>query len=347
MVKKNIGMTILIFSLLILNIIALSVTDYGWWLFFSLTTWIVFIFLLWHIAYSKFKIKRRFKNPYTLLLINSIFPILIFLDGTSNFWILTYIWFFFVLCLYCLSYILWTDYRLFLQKKSKSVNQKWLSGKRLKILQILMIFFIIAQAIVIFPYISEPIVAWKSEQNKYAIQRTVNELTKDCVTDKNKTIVLLNWFERHSGNMFNNWGLPTFFTGFRRQLCLSFGDGHDYFYLFCNLYIRTLNRDYPSWVFTTRSGRCEEYSILFREMAHASNLTVRTVVCQEMDHLWDEVLIDGNWTVVDPANVVANKHKSGFDLPKADFIKGFNRMMCLIFLQNILTEGKRLSLEIM
>jgi len=130
--------------------------------------------------------------------------------------------------------------------------------------------------------------------------------------------------------MYNNYGQPTLITGFNRPMCLSISDSHDYFFLSINLYIRPLNRDYPSWVFTTRSGRCDEYSILFREMANYIDLDVRSVICKEMDHLWDEVLINGKWIVVDPSNVVHNKiwkdaNFSGYNLNQYDFLNRFTR----------------------
>ena len=173
---------------------------------------------------------------------------------------------------------------------------------------------------------------WKSERNINEIQETVDNLVEkyDCKTDEEKTIVLLNWFERYSGNMFNNWGWPTLYTGFVHPLCLSFGDGHAYFLLFCNLYIRPLNRDYPTWVFTTRSGRCEEHSILFREMARAAGLKVRSVVGKDLDHLWAEVKINGTWITVDPSNVVHNKiwldkNFTGYNLSRKCFISRFTK----------------------
>jgi hypothetical protein len=335
--KKYILAIILLFSIL-LNILLLFNVTHGLWLFFCLTLWILIVFFIWAIAYIKFNIKKKFKNPYTLLLINSLFILFITTAGTRKAPWFNYLWLFFQAFIVVFSFLIWFDFQIELKKKDgRSVFKKWLSGKRLKILQLFMVFFILIQAFVTFPYAFEPILRWKSEQNKEAIQNTVDVLLKNCDTDEEKTVILLNWFERHSGNMFNNWGIPTLHTGLIRSMCLSFGNGHEHFYLFCNFYIRPRNRDYPSWVFTTRSGRCEEFSILFREMAHAAGLEVRSIIGKEFDHLWAEVKIEGKWITVDPSNVVHNRiledsEFTGYNLSRKRFVKRFtNNDVAFIF----------------
>jgi hypothetical protein len=327
--KKN-YIFIIFISIILINLFVLYNVNYGLWLFCCLTLWIFIVLLIWFILYRKFKIKGKFKNPYTLLLINSIFILCIFPIGPEK-----YFWFSYLYTIQIII-VVWIWFLWNIRNQDIKANDGkirfnyWIKGKRYKFLQVLMVFFIIAQAIVIFPYVFEPVLAWKSEQNRLDIENTAHSITKNYDNNENKTVALLNWFERHSGNMYNNYGQPTFITGFNRPMCLSIGDGHNYFFLSTNLYIRPLNRDYPGWVFTTRSGRCDEHSILFREMANYIDLDVRSVICKEMDHLWAEVLIDGNWTVVDPSNVVHNKiwkdaNFSGYNLYQYDFLDRFTR----------------------
>lgn len=54
------------------------------------------------------------------------------------------------------------------------------------------------------------------------------------------------------------------------------------------------------WILASRCGACIEYSLLYRGLAVASNLTVRSVHNPGEDHNWDEVLINGSWVIVGP-----------------------------------------------
>ncbi len=50
------------------------------------------------------------------------------------------------------------------------------------------------------------------------------------------------------------------------------------------------------------------------ELANASNLTVRSIHNNGEDHIWVEVLIDGNWIAVDPSIVHLSENETGFDV---------------------------------
>ena len=54
-------------------------------------------------------------------------------------------------------------------------------------------------------------------------------------------------------------------------------------------------------------------------MADSAGLNARSVISHEMNHLWAEVKINDTWIIVDPANVVANKGKTGYNLSYESF----------------------------
>ena len=326
--------TIMLVSLIIVDLFILKTVNYGWWIFFSFIFWVLLLFTFWHILYTRYKVKKKFKNPYSLLFINSLFLLFICAEFSSK-----TLWFYITWLLVESTIIifvlfLWLDYQA--KKGEKSLSKKWLSGKRYRLLQLLMIFLILNQAFATFPYVFEPFLRWKVEQSADEMQRVVNDLIDkyNCKTDEEKTIVLLNWFERYSGNILNNWGLPTLYTPIPpltgvHPLYLSFGDGHPYSLVYCCLYMRPINRDLPRLAFITRAGRCEEHSILFREMASAAGLEVRSIIGLDIDHLWAEVKIGNEWITVDPANVVHNRiwkdnNYTGYNLSRKYFVKRFS-----------------------
>jgi len=58
----------------------------------------------------------------------------------------------------------------------------------------------------------------------------------------------------------------------------------------------------PLFALSTGCGSCMEYSLVYREIAHAAGLTVRSIHARGEDHNWDEVLINGTWVIVDSIN---------------------------------------------
>ena len=337
-IKKTENIIIVVLILLILlDIFVITKINYGWWLFFCFVLWVMVVFLVWHVLYTKVKIKRRIKNPYSPLFINAMFLIFTCAELTKRTTWFFYTWLFIKVSIIIFIFLLWFDYLQKIKGKNEEpLFSKWLSGKRYRFLQIIMIFLIVNQSFVTFPYVFEPFLRWKVEQSADEMQKVVNDLIDkyNCRTDEEKTIVLLNWFERYSGNILNNWGLPTLYTPIPpltgvHPLYFSFGDGHPYSLVYCCLYMRPINRDLPRLAFITRAGRCEERSILFREMASAAGLKVRSVIGPDIDHTWAEVKIGDEWITVDPSNVVHNRiwkdnNYTGYNLSRKYFVKRFS-----------------------
>jgi len=247
------------------------------------------------------KVDARFilKILLIILVLNCI--ILFFVDGPLWVFLCFTIWLNFM-------YILIALYFIFLINRSKAkkktafdkIKPKWQKLIRygFRTVYIVLIVYFILLAMMTFPFVFNPVMHWKAEQNKAVLNDLVDGLTEDCVNDEEKTISLMNWFERHTGNINNIWGHPNFGS-------FIFGDGNPYSCIFC---VRLVEREPPLWVLTSRCGACEELSVLFREMANVAGLSVRSVICHGIDHLWDEVLIEGKWVIVDPANVVFSRN---------------------------------------
>jgi len=206
--------------------------------------------------------------------------------------------------------ILWILFYKFISRKKKLVK------KPIRFATIVFVVYLIVTPILLlfltFQLITIPVSYVRAEFNKGELERIVNEITKNCKTDEEKTIALLNWFDRYSGNIYNIWGkskIGPFVNG----------EGDPFDWIIC---ARTFYRQPPLWVLTTRCGACEEHSVLFREMANAAGLTVRSVICDEIDHVWGEVLINDTWVIVDPANVIFSRNMSGYNLSSNSFERG-------------------------
>lgn len=243
------------------------------------------------------------------------FTILFFIDGPL--WVL--------LCFTLWLNILYTFLVFFFFRPKKQNIEKpkqefnWNKSKWTKLIRsaiittifTIMVVFIFLFANFSFILVSYPIMYLKADSNKAQLQTIVSELTKNSLTDKEKTINILNWFERYSGNMHNIWGTSNFGVFY-------FGKDLPNGWICC---VRTDNRNPALWVLTSRSGACDEHSALFREMANAAGLKVRSVICHEVDHVWDEVYIGDKWVIVDPSNVIFRSNISRYNLPADSFEK--------------------------
>jgi hypothetical protein len=92
----------------------------------------------------------------------------------------------------------------------------------------------------------------RAEFNQGELKKIVNELTKDCVTDEQKTLSLLSWFDRYTGNIYNVWGafvIEPFY----------FGGGKIFDFLIC---VRTDEGKQSLFVLTSRCGACGEHRSL-------------------------------------------------------------------------------------
>lgn len=53
-------------------------------------------------------------------------------------------------------------------------------------------------------------------------------------------------------------------------------------------------------------GRCGEFSILYVSLCLAHGYSARLVVAMYGDHAWAEVMLQGNWTHIDPTERTVN-----------------------------------------
>lgn len=185
---------------------------------------------------------------------------------------------------------------------------------------LLIIFLILFQTFffAFFPYLIQPIMHYKAESSVEELQNIVDEITKNCETDEEKTRAILDWMERYSGKMYNIWGVPLISGVGAGKAQLKFAEGKPYHCILC---LRIYGRNDPLWILTSRCGACEEHALLFREMAHTANIPVRSIHAYEMDHCWAEVLINNSWIAVDPSRVVHKDNNTGYNINKSSYEK--------------------------
>ena len=163
----------------------------------------------------------------------------------------------------------------------------------------------------LFPLYFPPIMKSTADSNAEHITGIVEEITKNTTNDVEKSKIILEWFDGNSENIHNVYG--------KKLLFFQIYPLHIYLEkpYFC---IRLLGHQNPLWVLTSRCGACAEYSLLFREMASAANLTVRSIHNPGEDHNWDEVLINDDWiVVVDPTQVNLGSNSSGYNISRGFF----------------------------
>ncbi len=151
------------------------------------------------------------------------------------------------------------------------------------------------------PYWFKPIMWIVAEKNELVLREIVQELTKNATTDLEKAQKIYEWFE--SGNLTNiYWNT------------VRFADPPIYIYEEPpHICIRLIGHEYPLWVLTSRCGACEEYALLYMEMASEAGLKVRSIHDHGENHNWDEVLINGKWIIVDPSRHKFNESLSYYE----------------------------------
>jgi hypothetical protein len=198
-------------------------------------------------------------------------------------------------------------HRLSRIKISLSPNKRKILFKSMKLFTIfLMIFLIFFQTLLFFPFFTIPLMGVRSDANVTELNNIVKDIIKNDTSNYAKAQSILNWFNRKSGNMYNVWGYPLI-SGLESNGRLNFGD-----YFLCILCMRNYGRDTPLWILTSRCGSCEEHALLYREMAHAANIPVRSIHCYEGNHCWDEVFINNTWIIVDPARQLFNPPRENY-----------------------------------
>lgn len=169
----------------------------------------------------------------------------------------------------------------------------------------------------------------QSEATRSDLDDLVKNLTINFSDDTDKTIAILRWFDRDSGNINNIYN--------RDSILFKIYPLHVYTdkpYL-C---MRLIGHENPLWVLKSRCGACDEYAMFFMEMTNAANLTVRSIHNHGEDHNWDEVLINGKWIVVDPSIVRLKNNQSGFNVSHRSFEQGINRSYMFALYPNGTTE---------
>jgi hypothetical protein len=58
---------------------------------------------------------------------------------------------------------------------------------------------------------------------------------------------------------------------------------------------------HPLWSFVSRCGACDEYATLFSRMVGCLGIESRVARDEAENHHWAEVLVGGDWVVIDPA----------------------------------------------
>jgi hypothetical protein len=103
------------------------------------------------------------------------------------------------------------------------------------------------------------------------------------------------------GNVVWNWCSPLFGTPI-----YSFFDKNPNVYTYVvdkigNVTVRETNDlgFNPYWIAYQKAGNCQAISILFNETANRSGFITRVVRSKGIDHMWNEVYIDGNWKYFD------------------------------------------------
>ncbi|MEM1582838.1 MAG: transglutaminase domain-containing protein [Candidatus Bathyarchaeia archaeon] len=118
------------------------------------------------------------------------------------------------------------------------------------------------------------------------LQSLISSIIEDSRDDLDRARKIYEWITTpsHLTNVYRNYKIDNYIVFLLKPpfICL-----------------RLTGEDYPLWVLYTRCGACMEYALLYREIAYAANLTVRSVHNPGEDHNWDEVLIGDKWIIVD------------------------------------------------
>jgi len=121
--------------------------------------------------------------------------------------------------------------------------------------------------------------------------RLVREIVGNATSDYERAYRLYMWEAGYMVNIYGKKSLDNY---------VYFLDGPPY------ACIRLVGTEYPLWPLFSRCGACMEYSLLYRELAAAAGLAVRSVHDPGEDHNWDEVFLGGRWVVVDPSLRIFN-----------------------------------------
>ncbi len=219
--------------------------------------------------------------------------LLIFID--SPWWgVLCFTFLFFLLCLIIFKFL-----KRFKKKKTKQLSP---------VLNVLLILFI---TYLLFPFFMSGMTVIKSYSNKSKLENIASDLVRDTENDYDKTIAVLEWFDEDNKNIYDDYHL------LKREVNSFYPYPGTHFELFFDepyIGIRNFYDSASLWILTSKFGWCNEFGLLFRDIADACGLNVRKVVCSGEDHVWNEVMINGTWICVDAT--IHHPQISGFNISR-------------------------------
>ena len=138
----------------------------------------------------------------------------------------------------------------------------------------------------LFYFVPEYVMPSVDHYYRHNVGHFVQQIVEDSSSDVDKALRIEKWVYRNLVNIHGGRSVDNRIVFLNRPPYIC---------------IRLIGDKYPLWVLATRCGACMEYSLLYRELAYAANLTVRSVHNPGEDHNWDEVYINGKWIIVDPS----------------------------------------------
>jgi len=76
---------------------------------------------------------------------------------------------------------------------------------------------------------------------------------------------------------------------------IEFNSSQAYYWPFKPFILYRASPSDSRWTLVLKKGACEEYAVLFNDLACNSEIESRVVYNTGEDHVWDEVLINGSW----------------------------------------------------
>jgi len=167
-----------------------------------------------------------------------------------------------------------------------------------------MIYFTVITIFTVLFIFSYPYVVEKMNQvAQKDINIKISEIAPNSTSDVEKSISILNWVNQNLFNPYNELPLISIVPNFGVYSNEPF------------ICIRSISHQTPSLPFVSRCGACGEHALLFRELANASGLRVRSVHNPGGDHNWAEVFIDGEWVVVETSSPYGYDYYGPYDFP--------------------------------
>jgi len=163
--------------------------------------------------------------------------------------------------------------------------------------------YIVTILILLFALFYPPITEQLDQQASNEINAKISKIVSNSTNDAEKSISILYWTNQ---NLFNPYGCPALLS-----IAQLFGIYSSEPFV-C---IRSLGHKTPSLPFVSKCGACGEHSLLFRELANASGLKVRSIHNPGGDHNWAEVFVDGEWIVVETTRFDGYNFSKPSDFP--------------------------------